>query len=122
MGNCLNPSSEDNDFLDREYTDPQSRNRNSRDERSQPQMRRPFPPDDEDHQDHHQAPQAQQQFFFNEVVEEPSPNPVYFPHPSTPRPVSQLTEEEQVKIAQRIGLIQHLPVDFFLEGAKTDKE
>ncbi|XP_031418311.1 RING finger protein 11a [Clupea harengus] len=35
--------------------------------------------------------------------------PVFHPTPSQPRLASQLTEEEQVRIAQRIGLIQHLP-------------
>ena len=31
------------------------------------------------------------------------------PTPSQARLATQLTEEEQVRIAQRIGLIQHLP-------------
>uniref|UniRef100_A0A3Q4H6P0 Ring finger protein 11 n=1 Tax=Neolamprologus brichardi TaxID=32507 RepID=A0A3Q4H6P0_NEOBR len=35
--------------------------------------------------------------------------PVYHPTPSQTRLVTQLTEEEQIRIAQRIGLIQHLP-------------
>lgn len=35
--------------------------------------------------------------------------PVYHPTPSQARLASQLTEEEQVRIAQRIGLIHHLP-------------
>ncbi|PNF42008.1 RING finger protein 11 [Cryptotermes secundus] len=35
--------------------------------------------------------------------------PVYYPSPNVCRPAAQLTEEEQVKIAKRIGLIQHLP-------------
>lgn len=35
--------------------------------------------------------------------------PVYHPTPSQARLATQLTEEEQVRIAQRIGLIQHLP-------------
>ncbi|XP_033113353.1 RING finger protein 11-like [Anneissia japonica] len=35
--------------------------------------------------------------------------PVYHPTPGQRRTVSQLTEEEQVKIAKRMGLIQHLP-------------
>lgn len=37
------------------------------------------------------------------------PVPVFYPSPSVGRTASQLTEEEQVKIAKRIGLIQHLP-------------
>lgn len=47
---------------------------------------------------------------------------VYHPSPGVSRAASELTEEEQIKIAQRIGLIQHLPVDIFVEGSKTDKE
>jgi len=37
------------------------------------------------------------------------------------RPASQLTEEEQVRIAQRIGLIQHLPTGTF-DGCKKNRE
>uniref|UniRef100_A0A8C6TIB8 Ring finger protein 11a n=1 Tax=Neogobius melanostomus TaxID=47308 RepID=A0A8C6TIB8_9GOBI len=37
------------------------------------------------------------------------PQPVYHPRPGESRLASQLTEEEQIRIAQRIGLIQHLP-------------
>ncbi|XP_054888884.1 RING finger protein 11-like [Poeciliopsis prolifica] len=35
--------------------------------------------------------------------------PMYHPTPSQARLATQLTEEEQIRIAQRIGLIQHLP-------------
>lgn len=35
--------------------------------------------------------------------------PLFHPTPSQPRLASQLSEEEQVRLAQRIGLIQHLP-------------
>ncbi|KAF6198714.1 hypothetical protein GE061_008466 [Apolygus lucorum] len=35
--------------------------------------------------------------------------PVYYPSPSIARTGNQLTEDEQVKIALRIGLIQNLP-------------
>uniref|UniRef100_UPI0035901B0A RING finger protein 11 n=1 Tax=Myxine glutinosa TaxID=7769 RepID=UPI0035901B0A len=35
--------------------------------------------------------------------------PVYHPTPTQSRLATQLTEEEQVRIAQRLGLIQHLP-------------
>uniref|UniRef100_A0A8C6WFT9 RING finger protein 11 n=1 Tax=Neogobius melanostomus TaxID=47308 RepID=A0A8C6WFT9_9GOBI len=38
------------------------------------------------------------------------------PHPSQTRLASQLTEEEQIRIAQRIGLIQHLPKGVFDGG------
>lgn len=47
--------------------------------------------------------------------------PVYYPSPNVSRPASQLTEEEQVKIAQRIGLIQHLPTGTF-DGSKKNRE
>lgn len=40
---------------------------------------------------------------------EQSNMPVYHLTPNTSRPADELSEEEQVKIAQRIGLIQHLP-------------
>ncbi|XP_044741688.1 RING finger protein 11-like [Chrysoperla carnea] len=47
--------------------------------------------------------------------------PVYYPAPNVSRPASQLTEEEQVKIAKRIGLIQHLPTDLH-DGSKKSRE
>jgi hypothetical protein len=37
------------------------------------------------------------------------------------RPAAQLTEEEQVKIAKRIGLIQHLPTGTY-DGCKKNRE
>ena len=63
---------------------------------------------------------------------------IYYPSPNVSRPASQLTEEEQVikktqilqtiliavlqiKIAQRIGLIQHLPTGTF-DGCKKNRE
>jgi len=46
---------------------------------------------------------------------------LYYPSPNVSRPASQLTEEEQVKIAQRIGLIQHLPTGTF-DGCKKNRE
>lgn len=36
--------------------------------------------------------------------------PVYYPSPSVSRTVVNPSEEEQVKLSKRIGLIQHLPV------------
>ncbi|XP_069968787.1 RING finger protein 11 isoform X1 [Bactrocera oleae] len=47
--------------------------------------------------------------------------PVFFPSPSIRRPASNLTEEEQVKIAKRIGLIQHLPIGTY-DGSKKIRE
>ncbi|EFA11882.1 RING finger protein 11 [Tribolium castaneum] len=48
-------------------------------------------------------------------------SPVYHPSPSVTRSVAQLTEEEQVKIAKRIGLIQHLPTGLY-DGCKKARE
>lgn len=47
--------------------------------------------------------------------------PVYHPTPSQARMASQLTEEEQVRIAQRIGLIQHLPRGVY-DGGRDGSE
>uniref|UniRef100_A0A8C8IAX8 Ring finger protein 11 n=1 Tax=Oncorhynchus tshawytscha TaxID=74940 RepID=A0A8C8IAX8_ONCTS len=49
--------------------------------------------------------------------------PVYHPTPSQTCLASQLTEEEQVRIAQRIGLIHHLPRGIFDPGSEpSDKK
>ncbi|XP_020390131.1 RING finger protein 11a [Rhincodon typus] len=45
--------------------------------------------------------------------------PVYHPTPSQTRLATQLTEEEQIRIAQRLGLIQHLPKGSFDFGKET---
>jgi E3 ubiquitin-protein ligase RNF11 len=45
--------------------------------------------------------------------------PVFYPSPNVRRPLTQLTEEEQVKIAKRIGLIQHLPMGVFDDTTKS---
>ncbi|XP_054920391.1 RING finger protein 11-like isoform X2 [Dermacentor andersoni] len=47
--------------------------------------------------------------------------PVYYPSPNVSRPACQLTEEEQVVIAQRMGLIQHLPTGLY-DGSKKNRE
>ncbi|XP_064108980.1 uncharacterized protein LOC135217188 [Macrobrachium nipponense] len=47
--------------------------------------------------------------------------PMFFPSPSVSRPASQLTEEEQVKIAKRMGLITHLPCGIY-DGSKKSGE
>lgn len=58
--------------------------------------------------------------FFQEHTQ---PVPVYHPTPGESRLASQLTEEEQVRIAQRIGLIQHLPRGIFDLGSDpSDKK
>ncbi|KAL1130767.1 hypothetical protein AAG570_012008 [Ranatra chinensis] len=43
--------------------------------------------------------------------------PVYYTTPNISRPANQLSEEEQVRIARRLGLIQHLPTSRY-DGAK----
>jgi E3 ubiquitin-protein ligase RNF11 len=48
--------------------------------------------------------------------------PVFYPSPSIGRPVSNLTEEEQIKIAKRIGLIQHLPMGSYDGCQKKSRE
>ncbi|XP_072023622.1 RING finger protein 11-like [Amphiura filiformis] len=47
--------------------------------------------------------------------------PVYHVSPNQRRTVNQLTEEEQIKIAKRIGLIQHLPTGSY-DGSKKARE
>jgi len=56
------------------------------------------------------------------IQESPAPPAqLYYPSPNVSRPASQLTEEEQIKIAQRIGLIQHLPTGTY-DGCKKNRE
>ncbi|NXC45766.1 RNF11 protein, partial [Penelope pileata] len=50
--------------------------------------------------------------------QEHDPVPVFHPAPGQPRLATQLTEEEQIRIAQRIGLIQHLPRGTFQPGSE----
>lgn len=48
--------------------------------------------------------------------------PIYYPAPcSTSRLVSQMAEEEQIQIAKRMGLIQHLPTGTYDGGGSTKK-
>ncbi|XP_071492466.1 RING finger protein 11-like [Diadema antillarum] len=47
--------------------------------------------------------------------------PVYHVTPNQRRSASQLTEEEQIRIAKRIGLIQHLPTGQY-DGSKKARE
>uniref|UniRef100_A0A8C8AXN8 RING finger protein 11 n=1 Tax=Otus sunia TaxID=257818 RepID=A0A8C8AXN8_9STRI len=56
------------------------------------------------------------QLFCLLYPEEQVPVPVYHPTPSQTRLATQLTEEEQIRIAQRIGLIQHLPKGVYDPG------
>ncbi|OON23285.1 hypothetical protein X801_00814 [Opisthorchis viverrini] len=45
-------------------------------------------------------------------------DPILHPAPGISRPMSQLTEEEQVKIATRMGLISTLPLFTFTEDKR----
>lgn len=47
---------------------------------------------------------------------------VYHPSPNVTRTANQLTEEEQIKIAQRLGLIHHLPMGVYDGSCKKAKE
>lgn len=58
---------------------------------------------------------------YQETLPIQAVSPVYHPSPSVTRSVAQLTEEEQVKIAKRIGLIQHLPTGKY-DGCKKARE
>ncbi|RUS79260.1 hypothetical protein EGW08_012990 [Elysia chlorotica] len=48
--------------------------------------------------------------------------PIYHPSPSVSRPANQLSEDEQIKIAQRLGLINHLPTGKYDGTNKKAKE
>jgi E3 ubiquitin-protein ligase RNF11 len=45
--------------------------------------------------------------------------PVYCPSPNLNQPAAQLTEEEQVKMAKWIGLIEHIPAITYGGGEKS---
>ncbi|CAN8010256.1 unnamed protein product [Ixodes pacificus] len=91
MGNCLKSMSSDDISLLRD-------NQGTRDSSADPLG--PPPP-----------------YQVNETVS----MPVYYPSPNVSRPACQLTEEEQVVIAQRMGLIQHLPTGLY-DGSKKNRE
>lgn len=48
--------------------------------------------------------------------------PIYHPSPGVSRLANQLTEDEQIKIAQRLGLINHLPTGKYDGTNKKAKE
>ncbi|KAJ8305980.1 hypothetical protein KUTeg_016525 [Tegillarca granosa] len=48
--------------------------------------------------------------------------PVFHPSPNVSRPANQLSEEEQIKIAKRLGLISHLPSGVYDGSSKKGKE
>lgn len=58
---------------------------------------------------------------YQDTVSHPTNLPIYYPSPNVSCTVSQLTEEEQVKIAKRIGYIQHLPTGTY-DGCKKNRE
>jgi len=95
MGNCLKSTTADDISL---LTDSNTTNSNSVEQLEQPAL----------------YPYVQQE--TNNSVSQ-----VFYPSPNVSRPASQLTEEEQIKIAQRIGLIQHLPTGTF-DGCKKNRE
>lgn len=55
--------------------------------------------------------------IYSELIQ-----PVFFPSPSVGRPAAHLSEEDQVKIAKRIGLIQHLPIGTYDGSSKKSRE
>ena len=58
-------------------------------------------------------------FLKNFQIEEHHQGPIYHPSPNVSRHLNQMTEDEQIKIAQRLGLIQHLPLSSFDAIEKT---
>ncbi|KAF5900986.1 RING finger protein 11-like, partial [Clarias magur] len=93
MGNCLkSPTSDDISLLHESQSD-----RASTGDGAEPELEPPPP------------------------YEEQARIPVYHPTPSQTCLATQLTEEEQIRIAQRIGLIQHLPRGVF-DGGKDGSE
>ena len=47
---------------------------------------------------------------------------MFHPTPNVSRPASQLTEDEQIKIAKRMGLIHYLPTGIYDGCNKKFKE
>ena len=56
--------------------------------------------------------------FPHRVAEESGP--IFYPSPNVSQSVSQLSEEEQIMIAQKIGLIQHLPTGTYDDKKNTE--
>ncbi|XP_021103570.1 RING finger protein 11 isoform X1 [Heterocephalus glaber] len=108
MGNCLkSPTSDDISLLHESQSD-----RASFGEGTEPDQEPPPP---------YQPPGSTLQRRRGHWTTRPHyweqvPVPVYHPTPSQTRLATQLTEEEQIRIAQRIGLIQHLPKGVYDPG------
>ncbi|XP_054161655.1 RING finger protein 11-like [Oppia nitens] len=101
MGNCLKSvSSHDDISLLRENTS------NTRDSTSSEQLTSSLGP-----------PPT----YLETIATSLPSHPVYYPSPNVSRTATQLTEEEQIKIAQRMGLIQHLPTGIY-DGSKKNRE
>ncbi|CAG9759904.1 unnamed protein product [Ceutorhynchus assimilis] len=58
---------------------------------------------------------------YQEALSVQSSPPIYHPSPSLTQSATQLSEEEQIRIAKRIGLIQHLPTGKY-DGSKKIRE
>ncbi|XP_064521327.1 RING finger protein 11 isoform X1 [Pseudopipra pipra] len=110
MGNCLkSPTSDDISLLHESQSD-----RASYGDGAEPDQEPPPP---------YQEVFSRTDVILQQVQElhpdrspEQVPVPVYHPTPSQTRLATQLTEEEQIRIAQRIGLIQHLPKGVYDPG------
>lgn len=65
------------------------------------------------------SPPSYQPYSIQSVSQQ---SPIYYPAPcSSSRHVPQLAEEEQIQIAKRIGLIQHLPTGTYDGGGSSKK-
>lgn len=111
MGNCLKSSGADDVSLLREGAQPNPT--------SDPHPSGP-PRSSHDHQ-RPAHPESDMDTQQNSGGGGGGSSTLYYPSPNVSRPANQLTEEEQVKIAQRLGLIQHLPVGEY-DGSKKSRE
>ncbi|BFZ16861.1 hypothetical protein BsWGS_19900 [Bradybaena similaris] len=113
MGNCFKSSSNDDVSLIRGNDRPNARHEPASVRNVPPAPTRNIPPASTRNtpQDSNGAQPESQSWM-----------PVYHPSPGVSRPANQLTEEEQVRIAQRIGLIGHLPVGKYDGTNKHAKE
>jgi len=116
MGNCFRGSPTD-DFT-RLRTDDNHDGRDRRQTNTREFDREPPPPyqQQQQQQPQHQHRRSRQSRSTQQQV-------TYHPTPGIQRTAQQLTEEEQIKIAQRIGLIQHLPTGLYYDdSAKKSRE
>ncbi|KAF6345519.1 ring finger protein 11 [Rhinolophus ferrumequinum] len=112
MGNCLkSPTSDDISLLHESQSD-----RASFGEGTEPDQEPPPPYQGNLARSINQMVKRSHWTGVGDNSEEQVPVPVYHPTPSQTRLATQLTEEEQIRIAQRIGLIQHLPKGVYDPG------